>query len=200
MIEANSQNGNEIIDEESQLDEELDTLRAQLKHEKAWGQMQNQANRHKLQKLQQKLQAMRKEGASREKVWQSHVDKIKAALQAEKDDLAQKLQQARYLNERLKQKLHAPALVENKATNETLKFQVQALRSAMADEESQAHLHKIEAEQTYELLETLLSEAAIRTQNVKAFLLCKYKVATGVPHITPSLSKSTVFSKSQRHP
>ena len=97
----------------------------------------------------------------------------------EKDDLMQKLAQTRFLNERLAQKLRAPALVENKATTGRSKWQLQALRPAMCDEQGKADFRKIEAEQTYQLLETLLGELATRIQGVKEFLCCKYKVATG---------------------
>ena len=127
-------------DEEKQIDEELDTLRAQLKQDKAYNHRENQAHQQKVKKLQQMLQKVKKEDASRKKASESKVGKIKEQLQEEKEDLTLKLEQARDLNKRLKQKLEAPALVDSKETTKRLKSELHTLNLAFSDETSKAKL------------------------------------------------------------
>ena len=166
VIDAKFQHYNVMWDEEKQLDEELDTLRAQLKQEKAYNHRENQAHQQKVKKLQQMLQKVKKEDASRKKASELKVGKIK---QEEKDDLTQKLEQARDLNKRLKQKLDAPALVESKDTTKRLKAELHTLGLALSDEANKARLlgqefegnsaiqrvRNIEVEQANQQLETL---------------------------------------------
>ena len=140
VIDANFQRYKAMWDEEKQLDEELDTLRAQLKQDKAYNHRENQAHQQKVKKLQQTLQKVKKEDASRKKASESQVGKMKEQLQDEKEELTQKLEQARDLNKRLKQKLDAPALIESKETTKRLKSDLHTLNLALSDEASKAKL------------------------------------------------------------
>ena len=140
VIDENFQRYKAMWDEEKQLDEELDTLRAQLKQDKAYNHRENQGHQQKVKKLQQMLQKVKKEDASRKKASESKVGKIKEQLQEEKVELTQKLEQARDLNKRLKQKLEAPALVESKDTTKRLKSELHLLTMAFADEQGKAKL------------------------------------------------------------
>ena len=122
-------------DEEQQLNEDLDSLRAELKQEKDYNQRQNQAHQGRIRKLQQKLQKVKNEDDARKKALAVKVAKIRETLQWENAELRQKLESARELNKLLKQKLDAAAtnLAEGKNTGTRLKSHLHTLGVALSD-------------------------------------------------------------------
>ena len=140
---------NRMCDEGKQLDEELDSLRGQLKGEKAYDHRENLAHQQRVKRLQQMLQKVKREDASRRKAWEAKVDQIEKQLQKEKEDLRRKLQQARCLNERLQEMLDAPANLESKDTGKSLKAELCTLRLALSEEGSKARLLGQELEEQF---------------------------------------------------
>ena len=130
----------EAIEEEHQLDNELDGLRAKLKHEKAYNDRENQAHQRKATHLQQMLQKVKKEDAARRKAWDSTVRQIKQKLHEDNEELRQKLEHLQRLNMCLQEKLDAPALAEGKDISERLKTELRTLGLALSDEASKARL------------------------------------------------------------
>ena len=66
-----------MLDEENKPDEELDSLRGQLKQEKAYNHWENQAHQQKVRKLQQMLQKVRKTDASLRTAWRRKLARSK---------------------------------------------------------------------------------------------------------------------------
>mmetsp|Transcript_6312 Transcript_6312/g.14543 ORF Transcript_6312/g.14543 Transcript_6312/m.14543 type:complete len:314 (+) Transcript_6312:60-1001(+) len=140
-IEATCEKFAELAKEEESLDEELDALRGQLKQEKGFNHQENQGHQQKLKKLQQMLQKYKKEDASRKKAAEVKADKAKEKFRGEKEELVQKLAQAKELNHRLKLKLNEPQTFEKDGTaTKKLKAELYMLNVSCTDESEKARL------------------------------------------------------------
>lgn len=169
----------ELAEEEQRLSEEFANLKAELKQEKAFNHQQSQAHQQQVRKLKAALSKRKKEAEAKEQQQRKEKEKAKQAqeeTEREEAKLQQQLQQARELNQKLKDKLQESSGETHKSKLNALRSEIHTLNRYMKEEHQKEQrlrqeLDKVAEEESQILTETKQCKAKVRLRTSQATML-----------------------------